>query len=200
MDVSIQTLFSLMLIHYQMLMQGLMSISAEGDNVLLGATGGVSYQWSPANFLNHDTVADPLAFPDTSMVFYVEVTDSNGCVASDSMGVTVFMIYTVDDQTICLGDSVQLNVFGEPAVSFSWSPATDLSDPNIIDPWASPSSTTTYTVTATDSQGCTDQDDATVIISSDPASFSTEVVGGCEGAVASYQHFRSCTRLCLVLQ
>ena len=158
----------------------------EGDNVLLGATGGVSYQWSPANFLNHDTVADPLAFPDTSMVFYVEVTDSNGCVASDSMGVTVFMIYTVDDQTICLGDSVQLNVFGEPAVSFSWSPATDLSDPNIIDPWASPSSTTTYTVTATDSQGCTDQDDATVIISSDPASFTTEVVGGCEGAVASF--------------
>jgi len=158
----------------------------EGDNVLLGATGGESYLWSPSPYLNHDTVADPLAFPDTSMMFYVQVTDSNGCIAGDSLYVTVFMIYTVEDQIICLGDSVQLNVFGEPAVSFSWSPATGLSDPNIIDPWATPSSTTTYTVTATDSQGCTDQDDATVIISSDPASFNTEVVGGCEGAVATF--------------
>ena len=157
-----------------------------GDNVLLGATGGQSYLWTPSVYLNHDTVADPLAFPDTSMMFYVQVTDSNGCSNNDSVYVIMFMVYTVNDQIICLGDSVQLNTFGEPAISFSWSPSTGLSDPNSIDPWASPSSTTTYTVTATDSQGCTDQDDATVIISSDPASFDTEVVGGCEGVVASF--------------
>ena len=98
----------------------------------------------------------------------------------------VFMIYTVDDQLICLGDSVQLNVFGEPAISFSWSPAAGLSDPNIIDPWATPASSTAYTVTATDSQGCTDQDDVLVEISSDLASFDTEVVAGCDGVMATF--------------
>ena len=117
----------------------------EGDHAFLNASGGVLYQWSPSAFLNHDTVADPLAFPDTSIIFNVDVTDSNGCTASDSMIVIVFMVYTVDDQYICEGDSVQLDVFGEPGVSFSWSPVTGLSDPNIINPWASPTSTTLST-------------------------------------------------------
>ncbi len=158
----------------------------ENDDLLLIATGGESYLWSPSFYLNHDTVANPLAYPDTSMMFYVQVTDSNGCIENDSIYVTVFMIYTVDDQLICLGDSVQLNVFGEPAISYNWSPVAGLNDPNIIDPWATPTSTTTYVVTATDSQGCTDQDDAIVTISYDPASFDTQVVGGCEGAIATF--------------
>ena len=110
------------------------------------------------------------------MQFIVEVTDSNGCVNIDSVYIVVFMIYTIDNELICLGDSVQLNVFGEPAVSFSWSPANGLTDPNIINPVASPTTTTTYTVTATDSQGCTDQDEVTIEISDDQASFDMKTV------------------------
>ena len=160
----------------------------EGGHAFLNASGGILYQWSPSAYLNHDTVADPLAFPDTSMVFTVDVTDSNGCTASDSMIVIVFMVYAVDDQYICEGDSVQLDVFGEPGVSFSWSPVTGLSDPNIINPWASPTSTTTYVVTATDSQGCTDQADVVVEVSDDQATFDTEIVGGCDGAVVTFNN------------
>ena len=158
----------------------------EGASTQLSATGGDSYLWSPSAFLDDDTLSNPIASPDTSMQFIVQVTDSNGCVNLDSVYIVVFMIYTVDDELICLGDSVQLNVFGEPAVDFSWSPANGLTDPNIIDPVASPTSTTTYTVTATDSQGCTDQDDVTVQISDDQASFTSSLEPGCEGVVVDF--------------
>ena len=158
----------------------------ENTSTQLNATGGDTYLWSPSAFLDDDTLADPIASPDTSMLFTVVITDSNNCVATDSVYIVVFMIHTVEDELICLGDSVQLNVFGEPAISFSWSPTAGLNDPNIINPMATPNSTTTYTVTATDSQGCIDEDDITIEISSDVASFDTFFEPGCEGVVVEF--------------
>jgi len=48
------------------------------------------------------------------------------------------------DEGICDGGSVQLNATG--GSSYSWTPTTGLSDPNIANPLASPTTTTTYTV------------------------------------------------------
>jgi len=48
------------------------------------------------------------------------------------------------DEDICFGGNVQLNATG--GTSYSWTPATGLSDPNIANPVASPTVTTTYTV------------------------------------------------------
>ena len=158
----------------------------EGATTQLAASGGDTYLWSPSAFLDDDTLANPIASPDTSMLFTVQITDTNGCVATDSVYIVVFMIHTIADQLICIGESVQLDVFGEPAISFSWSPATGLNDPNIINPIATPSSTTTYTVTATDSQGCTDEDAVTIEISNDVASFATFVEPACEGVVVEF--------------
>ena len=52
------------------------------------------------------------------------------------------------NQTICTGGSVQIGP-AQPAANaiYSWSPATGLSNPNIPNPIASPSATTTYTLT-----------------------------------------------------
>jgi HYR domain/PA domain len=43
---------------------------------------------------------------------------------------------------------------GTPGYTYNWAPATGLSNPNIANPVASPIVTTTYTVTVTDSKGC----------------------------------------------
>lgn len=51
-----------------------------------------------------------------------------------------------DDTTICSGNSTQLGVSGGYG-SYSWAPATGLSDPTISNPVATPALTTTYTVT-----------------------------------------------------
>lgn len=44
---------------------------------------------------------------------------------------------------------------GSPGFTYSWSPATGLSNPNISNPVASPNVTTNYVLTVTDSKGCT---------------------------------------------
>ncbi len=66
------------------------------------------------------------------------------------------------DQIICMGDVVILNASG--GVSYVWSPSTGLSDPNISKPYASPTETTTYSVTITDENGCTGADEMTVTV------------------------------------
>lgn len=55
-------------------------------------------------------------------------------------------------QTICSGQPTPLQSSG--GSTYSWSPATYLSDPNSANPIAAPLTTTTYTVTATNPQGC----------------------------------------------
>ncbi len=57
---------------------------------------------------------------------------------------------------VCEGESSQLNAYasgGSGNYTYSWSPTTGLSDPNIQNPVATPSATVTYTVTVNDGNG-----------------------------------------------
>ena len=55
--------------------------------------------------------------------------------------------------TISKGFSSQLDVTGSNLVTYNWSPSTGLSSTNIANPVASPTQTTTYAVTVTNSFG-----------------------------------------------
>lgn len=63
-----------------------------GQPLLLHATGGTSYLWSPATWLNSDTIQSPLAFPQGNIRYTVTATSVNGCNASDFIDVTVYRI------------------------------------------------------------------------------------------------------------
>ncbi len=66
-------------------------------------------------------------------------------------------ISMVDTITVCENDMVQLNPIISGAigsVSYNWSPSTGLSNPNIANPSLTSTLIQTYTVTATDSLGC----------------------------------------------
>ena len=83
---------------------------------------------------------------------------------------------TVDagsDQTICLGQTVQIG--GSPtadnslngSISYSWTPNTSISNTNISNPNVYPTTTTTYTVTVTRSifgVTCDESDDVTITV------------------------------------
>lgn len=72
--------------------------------------------------------------------------------------------------TICEGATQQLNGTannGDPPYSYAWTPAAGLSDPSIANPVASPTTTTVYTLTVTDDDGCTNTDQITINV--DPA-------------------------------
>ncbi|HTR32105.1 MAG TPA: CshA/CshB family fibrillar adhesin-related protein [Puia sp.] len=70
------------------------------------------------------------------------------------------------DQSICSGRQTTLTASG--ASDFAWSPPTGLSDPAGSNPIATPSATTTYTVTASTPQGCTAQGSVTVTVNASP--------------------------------
>jgi len=71
---------------------------------------------------------------------------------------------------ICEGGSSQLNAFamgGTGSYSYEWSPTTGLSNPNVQNPTATPSETTTYTVTVSDGSNSV-TDEATVTVNPVP--------------------------------
>ena len=60
----------------------------------------------------------------------------------------VDIIELVDTLVLCQGDTVQLNVNGDPDLVYDWQPAAGLSDPTAVSPFAFPDVTTTYIATA----------------------------------------------------
>jgi len=141
-----------------------------GDNVVkcpdstvtLQATGGVQFQWNPAATLSDNSISNPIADPPSTTTYYVLVTDIAGCQNTDSVIVWVMEADAGPDVAICIGDSIQLGASG--GVGFSWTPSNTLSNANVFDPHAFPSTTTQYTVVVTDTVGCTDIDDLIVTV------------------------------------
>ncbi|QMU29230.1 gliding motility-associated C-terminal domain-containing protein [Adhaeribacter radiodurans] len=66
------------------------------------------------------------------------------------------------DITIAAGKSIELA--GKGGVTYQWSPAEGLSNPNIANPIASPKQTTRYTLTITTAEGCTANDEVVVAL------------------------------------
>lgn len=117
------------------------------------------------------------------MMYYLDVR-YNTCSTQDSMLVTVIpeMIatYSADTNVICNLDSVQLNAAGGlGGASFTWSPATGLSDPFSPNPMAAPDTTTTYTIVVSEG-GCTDGGEITIEVLPTPvASYLSSLPDGC---------------------
>ena len=82
--------------------------------------------------------------------------------------IDTLLITAPPDQSICIGDSVQLTPItincGTAPFTYSWTPTTGLSDPSVANPNAGPQLTTTYYITVTDSTGLTATDSVTVSI------------------------------------
>ncbi len=116
------------------------------DTAQLQASGGISYQWIPASSLSDSSVSDPLAFPAAGTIYFVTVTDSNGCKATDSVRLNVQVVFADagNDTAICHGTSTTLHASG--GTSFLWTPFSSLSNDTVANPVASPLQTTTYTV------------------------------------------------------
>ncbi len=89
------------------------------------------------------------------------VTSGKGCHNSVVKTAEVFAppFFTLGlDDTISLGDEVELEGFYPGALAYSWSPSEGLDNSSLSNPSASPSESTTYTLTVTDGNGCKGQD------------------------------------------
>ena len=73
--------------------------------------------------------------------------------ASNNSGNPLAVTASANPETICNGNSSQLNAYttgGSGSYDFSWTPTTGLSNPNIQNPVATPGESITYTVTVDD--------------------------------------------------
>jgi hypothetical protein len=123
----------------------------KNGQVQLSVTGGERYNWTPVATLNNAGIDKPVASPNANTTYYVVVTDDINCNYLDSVHVALRPdpVFSVNNSSqICKDGSMQLAASGGD--SYSWQPASSLSDPSIPNPVASPSSTTDYSVTITE--------------------------------------------------
>lgn len=135
-----------------------------GGSVTLTSGLASSYLWSTSV---NDTL--PSIAVSASGTYSVTVTNGNGCSSTATQTVTVFGLPPIDagpNDTACLSTNATLLATG--GISYVWSPAGSLSDPNIANPIAGPTSTTTYTVVGTATGGCTNVDSVTVTVVGNP--------------------------------
>jgi len=157
-----------------------------GSSTVLGASGGSTYFWSPSTGLNNVSIAAPTANPTTTTTYTVLVTNGAGCTATSSVTVTVNPVPVVEagpNVSICKGSSTNLAATG--GTTYTWGPSVGLSNTNINNPVASPVNTTTYTVTATNSFGCTATDNLTVDVLATPVANAGADQAICLGGSAS---------------
>jgi len=140
-----------------------------GQNVQLDGSGGDTYLWTPPVYLDDPTLEDPTVIAPPTNVFYdLIVYNEFGCPDTDNVMVTLYPDPVVDageDVILMLGSEVELGASG--AVTYVWTPAETLSDPNIYNPIAFPEDTTLYIVVGTDANGCVGTDSMYVFIIED---------------------------------
>lgn len=136
-----------------------------GNSTTLNASGGVTYQWSPADNLSDPNTSSPLATPRVNTTYQVTVTDANGCINTDDVSIRVaqpFIIQATPDTAVCIGQPVPLWVSG--ADHYVWK-GQALDDAQSPYPNANIGAVGnhTYEVTGYDADGCFSHDTSLVI-------------------------------------
>ncbi|MFB6257764.1 MAG: gliding motility-associated C-terminal domain-containing protein, partial [Flavobacteriales bacterium] len=156
-----------------------------GDTTTISATGsgaGVTYMVYDdsvgGNYLG-DASLDHV--PDSSMLYYVEAVDSNGCSPlGGRVGDTVHVdslpdvSITPSSPVICQGDTGEL--VGSGADTLNWSPNVDIDTTSGDTVHVYPSNDTTYTLTGIDTNGCMSDTSVTVSVDSAPTQPTVDIV------------------------
>ena len=154
-----------------------------GTGFSIGSTpvAGMTYAWTPSTGLSSATVANPLASPTVATVYTLTATNSaSGCTANDQ--VTVFIntqVPSVDaglNQIICAGTPVTLTGNGSAGATFQWDNGIQNGVTFV------PTTTTTYTLTATAANGCSSTDQVIVAVNILPTVSGGPDVQSCNGS------------------
>lgn len=141
----------------------------QGDQVILTGSGAQNYSWD-------NGVTDGVPFvPGSSGTYTVTGTDINGCSSTSSISLTVSPLPNVTANAsanpVCAGSTVVLT--GGGAQNYSWNNGVT----NGVG--FQPQTTTTYTVTGTDVNNCSNTDAITITVNPLPTidfSLSTDTV------------------------
>lgn len=118
----------------------------------------VSWQWTLSNGVSSNQEEFTTTINNnTPTDITLTVTADDGCTATftQTLNASVLDLDLPANMYLCGGTSVVLNQNGNDNYEYTWSPATGLNDATIAKPTASPTVSTTYTVTVFDpNSGC----------------------------------------------
>ena len=140
-----------------------------GANATLSGSGSglVSFTWSPTTYLDNSNSPNPLVIkPNITTQYSLAVKDANGCVsvAGNFVAITVIAaakVFAGNDTSIAISQSLSLSAFdvnGSGFTSYTWSPASGLSNPSIKNPIANLNANGTYVVVASTPEHCEAKD------------------------------------------
>lgn len=136
-------------------------------SITVTETGGLApYQYSINGGLNFQTTS---LFTGLSANNYnIVLQDANGCTTTTTTTITNqggFTLSVTPDQTICIGNSATITAGGAGSgSSYSWDNGLGNGTMHIV----TPSQTTTYTIIANDTQGCSRTGTTTITVNTQP--------------------------------
>ncbi len=142
------------------------------NSVQLNGSGVGTYQWSNAGTLDDATISNPIASPTQTTSYILTLTSAEGCIDKDTVTITVIQtiaqqVSTSSDTTICEGSIIQLFAYGSTNIlQYSWDTAQVglTCYESCSNPFAAPTTTTTYYVTLFTSATCYDTDSVTITV------------------------------------
>ena len=149
-----------------MLVSSLPTISATGGaicpggNTNISASGGNIYTWDNSSVNSYINVS-----PAIATTYSVTGTDANGCTNIAQATVTINSVPSINatSSPICVGDNATVNVSGSSS-TYTWFNGLNT---NFIT--VNPTSSTAYSVTGTDNNGCTNSAKTTVNVNGLPS-------------------------------
>jgi Secretion system C-terminal sorting domain len=132
-----------------------------GQNITLSTTGASTYTYSPSATNN-------IAFaPSTSSTYTITATNANGCISTTTKLVvvnappTLTLTASPSSAIVCAGQSITLSSVGASTYTYNPGATNNLA--------FAPSTSNTYTVTATAANGCTNTATKLVVVNALPA-------------------------------
>lgn len=130
----------------------------QGTQITLTGGGANTYSWT-------NGVTNNVPFtPTSSMTYTVNGTNSSNCSSTASIAITVNptpnILAVASDSSLCQGDPVTL--YGTGGATYTWSGGITNNISFV------PTTSGTYTVTGTNSNGCVNTDDVSIVINPVP--------------------------------
>ncbi len=136
------------------------SVTFNNLSTLIPDSTGVRYLWTFGDG-NTSTLRDPVhSYASGNYTVRLDILTTTPCLnksVTKNLNLDVLNIMASPDREIEAGETVQLSVMGGGS-SFTWTPATWLSNPGIANPVATPGDKVTYKVVVQNDAGCSDSD------------------------------------------
>lgn len=152
-------MFTVEEIPVQASISGASTTVCSGQSIELTALGGNQFLWDSDPDISNPNSNAVVVSPTSNTTYTCMITNGAGCAMTASYTITVSEleapVITVNDTDICAGSTinVQANVPGS-GISYHWSPEFGVANPNSNATTITPPASTTYTLTASNAQGC----------------------------------------------